>query len=132
MLAQHTHLHMKFDADKRGEFLFLTLLVSTDGTVNEIDFDEAFLSRSSTCDEEQLLEIRQGAAEALQSAGHMGAKVVILEVRFLDVGSPNWLFKQVAKVCVENALNNPNLTLTYTGRRRQVEAWLANNYIERD
>lgn len=125
MIATHTHVHFKSPTeDGAAEALLLTLMVSTDGTVDEIAFENAYFLQFEQAEAAKFSAIRAGAEEALHSSGHTNATVAVLDIGFLKA-APHSLFAEVAKTCVEQALTNPTEAFSYTGRKAHVEKWKA-------
>ncbi|MGR3636200.1 MAG: hypothetical protein ACU0BK_09770 [Shimia sp.] len=104
MLVEHTYSHKKQTRQGAGEFIELTMLVGVDDAAVPDRFENWSTDRRLRQDLLKLIE--KGALAAVQTRGLKGHSIVValIDYRWLEADTPDWLFKQGAKACVEEAL----------------------------
>ena len=104
MFVEHSYEHKKPPAHARdpGEFLELKIWVGTDDSAKGDSFES--WSYDNRLPVNYLNRIEKSVASALINHTFPPLKVVLVDYRWLDVCSPEWLFEVAAKACVEGAL----------------------------
>ena len=104
MFVEHSYTHKKphsHDHD-HGEFLELKMWVGVDKNAQGDSFEN--WSYDDRLPANFLTRIKKGVSSALLNHKFPSLKVVLIEYRWLEVDSPEWLFEAVAKACVQEAL----------------------------
>ncbi|MEM7599109.1 MAG: hypothetical protein AAF382_15555 [Pseudomonadota bacterium] len=101
MFVENSYLHRKQFAD-HGEYLELEIWVGLGAKSDGHSFED--WSGFHGFPRQLLARLEKGVFFALNENKFSNLKVALVECRWLDVDSPEWLFEEVATVCVREAL----------------------------
>ncbi|MEO9826908.1 MAG: hypothetical protein ABJF50_21110 [Paracoccaceae bacterium] len=104
MFVEHTYTHKKPPDPglHNGEFLMLKMWIGTDENTQGDSFE--CRSYDNRLPKKLINRIREGVSSALQNHKFPSLKVVVIEYRWMEPNSPEWLFEVAAKACVQEAL----------------------------
>ena len=104
MFVEHTYTHKNSPNPgcDNGEFLELKMWIGTDRDSKGISFEN--WAYDDRLPENLLSRIEKGARSALHNHKFPSLKVVLIEYRWLETSSPEWLFEVAAETCVLEAI----------------------------
>lgn len=126
MFIEHTHLHMQV-VEGHGEFLLIKLLIAGAKEQTGLCLENLSDIPWVTLELKRWESMRRGVFSVLKEKGIKDAEIGILEVRWLDVDSPEWLFEDVSKACVQWALADPETKFTESGDDRYLARYKERN-----
>lgn len=102
MFVERTFRHKKRTGPGEGEFIELTFRIVVDEAPKSDTFE--IWSTDHRLFKDQIELMKQGALSAISGHELGSLKVALIEHRWSDVDTPDWLFEYGAKTCVGEAL----------------------------